>query len=472
MVPESDNFVFGRTLSPWSDRRTPGGSSGGEGALLAAHCTPLGLGSDIGGSIRIPAAFCGVAGFKPTAQRLTRRGMPAPRPRGIDGQCAVLPTAGPLARRVGDLRLLLAALLRDGEGGQWGLGGDPTVPLLPWSYAAFEARRRGLPGRLWRAAASVPPPPTGGGDGGGGAPSPARLRPLRVGVLAGDGFWEPAAPCARAVREAAAALAAGGHDVVKWEPRAAGADTRRAAVVYYALLAADGGLAEFKAGLEGEALHPMYSLLNVLASLPRLLRAPLAALLRLLGQTRAAELLSTARGRSTREYWAMVAERDAFKEAFLDAWRAAGFDVLLCPAMGVPAFLHGQSRDLTPACSATFLWNLIDAPCGVLPVTRVRADECAYEAPPEQRDAFAAAAGRALAGAEGLPVGVQVVGLPWRDEETLEAMEELERLLAAAPDAEEQAWRAEGGVPAETLRDTLEKLGAGKALSYLAGWNL
>jgi fatty acid amide hydrolase len=210
-----------------------------------------------------------------------------------------------------------------------------------------------------------------------------------------------------------------------------------------------------------------------LASLPRLLRVPIAALLRALGQTRAAELLATARGRSTRDYWAAVAEREVFKAAFLDAWRSAGFDALLCPAMGVPAFLHGQSRDLTPACSATFLWNLLDVPCGVLPVTRVRADECAYDAPPGQRDAFAAAARVALAGAEGLPVGVQVVGLPWRDEEALEVMEELERALAAAPDAAEQAWRAEGGgVPPQTLRATLERAGAGRALSYLQGWAL
>jgi fatty acid amide hydrolase len=127
MVPESDNFIFGRALNPWAGERTPGGSSGGEGALVAAQCVPLGLGSDIGGSIRIPAAFCGVVGFKPTAARLTRRGMPAPRPGGLDGQNGVLPTAGPLARCVGDVCLLQAALLKDGEGGQWGLGGDVSV---------------------------------------------------------------------------------------------------------------------------------------------------------------------------------------------------------------------------------------------------------------------------------------------------------------------------------------------------------
>ncbi len=337
------------------------------------------------------------------------------------------------------------------------------MPLQPWSAAAFGARRLGLPGRAWRAEAAPPTPPPS-------PPSSPRPRPLRVGVLAGgDGFWEPARACVRAVTEAAEALAAGGHDVQRWDPTAAGADTRRAAVLYYALLGADGGLSGFKAGLEGEALHEMYSLLNVLASLPWLLRAPLSAVLRALGQERAAELLATARGRSARDYWALVAERDAFKTAFFDAWRMAGFDVLLCPAMGVPAFLHGQSRDLTPACSATFLWNLLDAPSGVLPVTRVRADECTYEAPPAQRDAFAAAAGRAMAGAEGLPVGVQVVGLPFRDEECLEAMEELERLLAAAPDARGEAWRAGGGVPADALNKTLARLGAGRALSYLAG---
>ncbi len=74
-VQESDNNVFGAARNPWGVKRTPGGSSGGEGAVIAAQGAPLGFGTDIGGSIRIPAHFCGIYGFKATPQRMTQMGL-------------------------------------------------------------------------------------------------------------------------------------------------------------------------------------------------------------------------------------------------------------------------------------------------------------------------------------------------------------------------------------------------------------
>jgi aspartyl-tRNA(Asn)/glutamyl-tRNA(Gln) amidotransferase subunit A len=71
---ETDNLVFGRTVNPWSPERTAGGSSGGEAAAIAAGLSPLGIGSDLGGSIRLPAHYCGVAGLKPTHGRVPGTG--------------------------------------------------------------------------------------------------------------------------------------------------------------------------------------------------------------------------------------------------------------------------------------------------------------------------------------------------------------------------------------------------------------
>jgi aspartyl-tRNA(Asn)/glutamyl-tRNA(Gln) amidotransferase subunit A len=71
---ETDNLVFGRTVNPWNRERTSGGSSGGEAAAIAAGLSPFGIGSDLGGSIRLPAAFCGVAGLKPTHGRVPTTG--------------------------------------------------------------------------------------------------------------------------------------------------------------------------------------------------------------------------------------------------------------------------------------------------------------------------------------------------------------------------------------------------------------
>lgn len=79
MLPESVNRIWGRSLNPWALDRTPGGSSGGEAALVAMGCVPLSIASDIAGSIRIPASFNGVVGFKPTPMRLSKQGCLVPR---------------------------------------------------------------------------------------------------------------------------------------------------------------------------------------------------------------------------------------------------------------------------------------------------------------------------------------------------------------------------------------------------------
>lgn len=79
MIPDSTNYIWGRSRNPWDLSRSPGGSSGGDGALVAMGCVPLAVCSDVAGSIRIPAAFCGVTGFKPTSTRLSGKGSMCPR---------------------------------------------------------------------------------------------------------------------------------------------------------------------------------------------------------------------------------------------------------------------------------------------------------------------------------------------------------------------------------------------------------
>lgn len=103
---ETNNFIFGRTNNPYDLTRTPGGSSGGESALLSAGGSALGLGSDALGSVRVPAAFCGLAAIKPTSGRLPRTGhVPGP-----GGWAEALWQIGPMARRVEDVTAAMRLL--------------------------------------------------------------------------------------------------------------------------------------------------------------------------------------------------------------------------------------------------------------------------------------------------------------------------------------------------------------------------
>ncbi|KAJ9603096.1 hypothetical protein H2200_012391 [Cladophialophora chaetospira] len=109
MTADSENNVFGRVLNPNKLNLTAGGSSGGEGALVGMRGSILGVGTDIGGSIRIPAFCCGTYGFKPSVDRIPFGGQTNPV---LDGWTGIIPVAGPLARSPRDLRLFLETVIK------------------------------------------------------------------------------------------------------------------------------------------------------------------------------------------------------------------------------------------------------------------------------------------------------------------------------------------------------------------------
>ncbi len=103
----ADNPVFGRTNNPYDLSRTPGGSSGGEAAAITACMSPVGLGTDLAGSIRIPSHFCGIAGLKPTTGRVSSAGQFPPS----IGPYSLGAAIGPMARCIQDLQLLFGVLV-------------------------------------------------------------------------------------------------------------------------------------------------------------------------------------------------------------------------------------------------------------------------------------------------------------------------------------------------------------------------
>src|SRR5215468_8631071 len=120
MAWETHSALYGRTNSPWNLERTPGGSSGGEAAAIAACCSAGGIGSDGGGSIRVPAHFSGICGLKPTPGRIPATGH---FPSSV-GPFALLGVVGPMARTVADLRLLFNVVSGPDNG-------DPNAAPVP-----------------------------------------------------------------------------------------------------------------------------------------------------------------------------------------------------------------------------------------------------------------------------------------------------------------------------------------------------
>jgi Asp-tRNA(Asn)/Glu-tRNA(Gln) amidotransferase A subunit family amidase len=127
MAWETDNALFGRTNSPWDLTRTPGGSSGGEAAAIAAGLSAGGLGSDGGGSIRVPAHFSGICGLKPTPGRVPATGHFPP----CGGPFALTGVVGPMARTVDDVALLLEVMAGPDDG-------DPNGHPVPLARLTAE----------------------------------------------------------------------------------------------------------------------------------------------------------------------------------------------------------------------------------------------------------------------------------------------------------------------------------------------
>lgn len=170
MQLECNNNITGLTVNPWNRNLTPGGSSGGEGALVGFGGSVFGMGGDIGGSIRCPASNNGVYGFKPTSRRVPLSGMKCT----MLGNETVIPTFGPLTRSRETLNLFMDVILKTEP---WRY--DPWLFPKQWTPVTFD-------------------------------------RPLKIAVQWWDGVVKPHPPMIRALREVSDACRAAGHKVVDW----------------------------------------------------------------------------------------------------------------------------------------------------------------------------------------------------------------------------------------------------------------
>jgi len=335
MAWETDNLLCGRTNNPWDLERTAGGSSGGEAAAIAAGMSAGGVGSDGGGSIRVPAHFSGICGLKPTPGRIPATGhFPVSA-----GPFALIGVVGPMARTVADLKVLFEVM-------QGPDVGDTCAAPVPMRW-----------------------------------PGKDETRKLRIGCFEDDGRTPVTVETRAAVRIAAEGLRSAGFQVERFRPEG----LEQARLIWWKFFVVAGGM----------ALRPMF----------KGREADLSPILKQFLELSASEPALTAD--TLLEAWI---QRDLLRAQFFAQMQQ--YPILLCPAAAIPAFRHGERRwqveDRTvhylDAWSYTEFFSLLGNPAAVVPVGR---------------------------SPEGLPIGVQIVGRPWEEEQVLAVAAALEKQCAA-----------------------------------------
>lgn len=309
---ETSSNLYGVTVNPFNTLLTAGGSSGGEGALMGIKGSCLGIGTDIGGSIRSPAANCGVFGFKPTSYRLPMGGLVAPG----GGAEQIVPTVGPLSTSAAGLELFMQVLI-----GQEPWKRDPSLVPLSW--------RSGMLSRS-----------SGSGK-----------RKLKIGILADDGVVRPHPPVGRALDHVISLLRQAklpdvDIELVEFKPMQHAEAWRIISSLYFA----DGG-ADQSAVIDasGEPWRPLTKFI---------LKGP------------------NVKALSMGEMWGLTEEREKYRKQYCEHWtRQSGaesgeedgehdeIDVLLTPVGPGAAPLLDTAR----YWGYTSQWNLLDYPAAVFP---------------------------------------------------------------------------------------------------------
>ncbi|KAI9656081.1 MAG: hypothetical protein M1821_005142 [Bathelium mastoideum] len=310
---ETSSNLYGETVNPYNTQLTSGGSSGGEGALLALRGSSIGIGSDIVGSIRSPAANCGLYGLRPTSGRVPFDGIAAP---GMVGAENITPVVGPLSTSLEGLRIFMKTVV---DAKPWEK--EPSLIPLPWrNYSAYSTVSTGN-------------------------------KVVKIGVMWDDGVVRPQPPVTRAMRDLVNALkACEGIEIIEWKPW----KHQYGLEIMSYLRFCDGGKSLVE-GMEAtkEPLRPLTKF--ILDENPHMSHYSIEDLWK---------------WTTERESYRAGYANEWNKTATSDSPTLEGLmDCILCPTAPGPAPQLNQSR----YWAYTSQWNLLDYPALVFPVSKVDA---------------------------------------------------------------------------------------------------
>ncbi|THH06326.1 hypothetical protein EW145_g4166 [Phellinidium pouzarii] len=312
MWGETCNSIFGRTVNPHNRNLTCGGSSGGEGALICMKGSPLGVGSDIGGSIRVPSAFNGIYGLRPSSCRIPYEGAL----NSMLGQDSTPSALGPMSVSLSGVKVFMKAII---DLKPWTK--DPLAIRKAWDEDSYKLKEHG-----------------GGKD-------------LCVAIIWDNGLILPHPPIRRALEETKVALEAKGMKVIDWP----GFDYEQLCAVLVDVWAA--GSADDYAAVTAKTGEPVLSTMA------------------LEGEPVGEWLAPPKKGISAYALWQLQKKKSELRKAHLDLWESTRsltgtgrpVDAIISPVVPYAATPHGKNLDLC----YTAVWNALDCPACVFPVSTV-----------------------------------------------------------------------------------------------------
>ncbi|EFP11791.1 CRE-FAAH-3 protein [Caenorhabditis remanei] len=368
------NPVYGTTSNPLDTSRVPGGSSGGESALVALGGSVLGIGTDVGGSIRTPASFCGIAGFKSSSDRTPQLGKTA----SIPGRQLLLSVEGPLAKNIDVCTEYLRLKWNDAVLFEK----DVYLPPVRFQYSQYMSKE-----------------------------------PLRIGFYTNDGYQRASPAYERAVRETVQVLKDLGHTLVEFEVP----QPDHMYSIFCAGATADGGHFLMNS-LANDIIPPEANIGFPVARLPHFIQR----ILRRYWPNRRERQIIQELPHDTEEMRKMHEKIEDYRHDFVLAMRAKRLDAIVCPSFGCPPPHHGVPNKLLSASSYTALYNLIDFAAGTVPITVHNAADEIELRKVKTEDSWDRKIVSESKNCDGLPVAVQIAAPPFREEMCLRLLKEVE----------------------------------------------
>ena len=356
---ECSSPIFGTTVNPFNRNLTSGGSTGGEGALLGMKGSPIGLGTDIGGSIRSPAANNGIYGLRPTTFRISRQGLMGAQA----GKESIVSTLGPIARAREDINLFMKTVI-DTE--PWLR--DPSLVPIPWRSVTLNSKN------------------------------------FTVAVIWDDYVVHPHPPVTRALHETVECLKKSGIRIINWEP----IDHQKSWDLISALFFCNG--AEEERGIMRETNEQSLPLTEWIFNQPQVKK------------------------RNWAEMNELIVERENYRNRYARVWNErevffnCTIDCLLAPAGPSAAPQHGTAK----WWGYTSVWNLLDYPAAVFPVTTVNLVKDQVEVDYKPRNTLDNENYRLYTSPEAYanaPIGLQVICRRYSDEKVMKCVEIIERAM-------------------------------------------